>query len=311
MNYNFTNTLNSIDTAGYKKAFWSAMKNNNNAYNELINGRQTTQTYLPPYKTGKKYMDEIAEKNIFRKIATVVSAPRSDNDIFTSNCNDFAEWVSGNWYNVKEDYADFEKYRVTCHKLAVITRLDNDFVYDTGFDIEDYLINRFSKIFGRAEENAFINGSGENMPKGILHETLGAETGVTVSDTITFDDVVKLYFSVKPEYRTDGVWLMNDETAFTLRTLKDTNGNYLWNHSNDTILGKPVYVSEFMPYVNSRNKPIAFGDFSYYYIVDRCPLSVRALQEKYALEQQTGYLAYEQLDGMLVRPEAIKLISIA
>lgn len=135
MNDNFTNTLNAINSAGYEKAFWSAMKNNDNAYTELINGRQTTQTYLPPYKTGKKYMDALAEKNIFRKIATSISAPKSDNNIFTSNCNDFAEWVSGNWYNIKEDYADFEKYRVTCHKLAVITRLDNDFLHDTGFDI--------------------------------------------------------------------------------------------------------------------------------------------------------------------------------
>lgn len=311
MNDNFTNTLNAINTVGYEKAFWSAMKNNNNAYTDLINGRQTTQTYLPPYKTGKKYMDAIAEKNIFRKIATSISAPRSNNDIFTSNCNDFAEWVSGNWYNVKEDYADFEKYRVICHKLAVITRLDNDFVYDTGFDIEDYLVNRFAKIFGRAEENSFINGTGENMPKGILHETEGAETGLTTSDTITFDDIVNLYFSVKAEYRTDGIWLMNDETAFMLRSLKDANGNYIWNHSNDTILGKPVHISEFMPSIKSGNKPIAFGDFSYYYIVDRCPLSIRALQDKYALQQQTGYLAYEMLDGMLVRPEAIKVISMA
>lgn len=66
-----------------------------------------------------------------------------------------------------------------------------------------------------------------------------------------------------------------------------------------------------MPSVNSGNKPIAFGDFDYYYIVDRSPLSVRALQEKYALNQQTGYLTYEMLDGMLVRPEAIKVISMA
>ena len=193
----------------------------------------------------------------------------------------------------------------------MITRLDNDFVHDTGFDIESYLVNRFARIFGRAEENSFINGTGENMPKGILHKTEGAETGLTASGTITFDNIVNLYFSVKAEYRTYGVWLMNDETAFMLRSIKDANGNYIWNHNNDTILGKPVYVSEFMPSVNSGNKPVVFGDFNYYYIVDRSPLSVRALQEKYALQQQTGYLAYEMLDGMLVRPEAIKVISMA
>jgi HK97 family phage major capsid protein len=149
------------------------------------------------------------------------------------------------------------------------------------------------------------------MPKGILHETEGAETGLTVSDTITFDDIAKLYFSVKAEYRTDGAWLMNDETAFLLRTLKDSNDNYIWEHSTNTIMGKPVYISEFMPSISSGNKPIAFGDFSYYTIIDRAPLSVRTLDEKYALQQQRGYLAYEMLDGMLIRPEAVKVISVA
>lgn len=29
---------------------------------------------------------------------------------------------------------------------------------------------------------------------------------------------------------------MNDETALKLRTLKDSSGNYLWNHSDGTIM---------------------------------------------------------------------------
>jgi HK97 family phage major capsid protein len=57
----------------------------------------------------------------------------------------------------------------------------------------------------------------------------------------------KLYFSVKPEYRKNGVWLMNDETALALRTLKDSAGNYLWRDSDDTILGKPVVMNSAMP----------------------------------------------------------------
>jgi HK97 family phage major capsid protein len=305
------NNNETLNTTNYEKAFWAAMRNDNSAYNKLTDGRQTSQTFLPPYITSKKYTDAIAEKNIFRKIATSVSAPRTNSDIFTSDCSDFADWVSGNWYNIKEEYAPFKKYRVCCHRLAVITRLEDDFTNDIGFDIEEYLVKHFAKTFGRAEEKAFINGTGEDMPKGILHETEGAETGLTISDTITFDDISKLYFSVKAEYRTDGAWLMNDETAFLLRTLKDSNDNYIWEHSTNTIMGKPVYISEFMPSISSGNKPIAFGDFSYYTIIDRAPLSVRTLDEKYALQQQRGYLAYEMLDGMLIRPEAVKVISVA
>ena len=98
--------------------------------------------------------------------------------------------------------------------------------------------------------------------------------------------MLALYFSVDKQYRSDGVWLMNDETALKLKTLKDENGQYLWNQNSDTVLGKPVLISEFMP---SEVKPIAFGDLSYYYIVDRLPLTVRTLHQLFAMTRVAAY----------------------
>ena len=183
------------------------------------------------------------------------------------------------------------------------------YVQDIGFDVESYLTTRLAKAFGRAEENAFINGIGDGMPTGILHSTEGAETGLSATE-ISFDGMAELYLSVKPEFRKNGVWMMNDETLLALRTLNDKNGGYLWNHNSDTIFGKPVYISEFMPSVAPGNLPIAFGDFSHYWIVDHLPLSVRVLTERYSLQHQTGYLAYEFLDGKLTRPEAVKVLKM-
>ena len=145
------------------------------------------------------------------------------------------------------------------------------------------------------------------MPTGILNGANGAEVAYAV-DEITYDDIISLYFSVKPEYRKNAVWLMNDKTVLALRTLKDEAGNYLWRSSDDTILGKKVFVSEFMPDMESGSKPIAFGDFSYYWIICRSPVSVRALSEKFALLDQIGYLAFEFIDGKLIRQEAVKVI---
>jgi HK97 family phage major capsid protein len=176
--------------------------------------------------------------------------------------------------------------------------------------IDKHLVSRLAQNFGRAEDDAFINGTGEHMPTGILAEDGGADVGVTTA-ALTYDDVVKLFFSVKPRYRRNAVWLMNDETAYALRTLKDANGNYIWNHTNDTILGHKVFISEFMPNAESGSKPIAFGDFRYYWIVNRSPVHIRPLVEKYIHIDCTGYRAYEFLDGKLVRPEAVKVMKIA
>ena len=152
---------------------------------------------------------------------------------------------------------------------------------------------------------------GSNESTGTLHNTDGAKTALT-AETLTYDDVISLYFSVDKEYRRNGIWLMNDKTALALRKLKDNNGNYLWNQANDTILGKQVIISEYMPDIETGTKPIAFGDFSYYWIVGRKPVTVRTLLEKFVLYDQIGYLAFESLlDGKLVRNEAIKVIQMA
>ena len=79
--------------------------------------------------------------------------------------------------------------------------------------------------------------------------------------------------------------------------MKDADGNYLWNSNNDTILGKPVYISEFMPDAVSGSKPIAFGDFSYYWFISRSSISLRTLTEQFAANDQVGYLALEFLEG--------------
>ena len=54
----------------------------------------------------------------------------------------------------------------------------------------------------------------------------------------------------------------------------------------------------------------ASGDFSYYWIVLRSPVSVRTLKEKFITLDQIGYLAFEFLDAKLIRRKAMKAIQI-
>ena len=150
-------------------------------------------------------------------------------------------------------------------------------------------------------------------PTGILHATDGAETGVTAeSDSaISYDEIIKLYLSVDKKYRKHGTWLMNDETALALRTLKDSAGNYLWKESDETIFSKPVQIVDAMPSIGKGQKVIAFGDFSNYWLVQRFPLTIRTLKEKFAMRGQVGYLGCEYLDGKLIRKDAVKILQMA
>ena len=115
---------------------------------------------------------------------------------------------------------------------------------------------------------------------------------------------------MEAKYRSKGTWLMNDETAMTLRKLNDDNGNYLWNPNSDNIIRKNVVISEFMPNAGSGKQPVAFGDFSYYWVIDRRPVTMRPIVERFAINDQIGYIAYEFLDGKLVRQQAIKVLRV-
>ncbi len=194
--------------------------------------------------------------------------------------------------------------------LSFFSVLDYGSILNNQFDIEGYLKNQFVRRFGRAEENACLNGDGNESPAGILHSVEGAEIGLTTSE-VTYDEVVKLYFSLDKAYRKNAMWLVNDERALHLRTLKDRNGNYLWNHTDNTILGRPVEYTSHMPNIESGQVPMAFGDLSFLWMVERQPLSVKVLKEKYIPQGQIGYAAYERLDVKLIVKEAVKLMKMA
>lgn len=309
MEHTINNMTLAASLSSYRDSFWKAMRGSNTAYGNMGDGMyNNTGTYMLPTEASGKYKAALKRHNLFRQRGTVLTETARDSKVWISNNDARPEWVPENGEIPTTEDSQFAHKDVSAHKLAVVTALEQDFVSDIGFDLESYLIGRFSKAFGKAEEDAFINGTGVSMPTGILHDTDGAETGVTVSGEVTFDDVLKLYYSVDRQYRSDGMWLMNDKTALKLKTLKDADGQYLWNQNSDTILGKPVLMSEFMP---SEGKPIAFGDFSYYYIVDRLPLTVRTLHQLFAMQQKVGFLGVELLDGLLIRPEAVKVLRVS
>ena len=307
----YTERLPYTGSPEYDKHFWNAMRGHDSSYDELTKGRSTgTGLYAMPNSSDTKYMAALEKESLFRGIGTVIKAYGSGYRIFAKDSSDLAQWVAENdTIPIYEGVEDFTINTVDSWKLAALVKMDSAFIHDASFDIENYLISRFAKNFGRAEDIAFINGTGNEMPTGILNATGGADVGINTAQ-ITYDNVIGLHFSVKPEYRKNAVWLMNDKTALALRTLKDNAGNYLWRDSDDTILGKRVIVSEFMPDADAGAKPIAFGDFSYYWVIGRSPIGVRTLSEKFALIDQIGYLAYEFLDGKLIRSEAVKAIQI-
>ena len=299
-------------TKEYEKDFWDAMRFKPNAELNMRDAKDSdTGTFYTPLAEDVVLRKVIEQYGVIRSLATIITCYGGSSVIWAADSDDSAEFVpEGETIPGFDAGEDFTRFSVGAHKLAGLVKVVDEFIYDAAFDIRKYLNNRMGKAFARAEDRSFVSGSGDHEPVGLLHDTEGAETGVT-TDALTYDDCIELFFSVKPEYRDRAVWLMNDRTALVLRKLKDDGGNYLWNSSDNTILGKPVYICNELPDISAGAKPILFGDLNYYWIVDRAPVSMRALNEKYALSGKVGYLGFELLDAHLVRREAVKAIAVS
>ncbi len=304
--------FNMLTSSIYSQAFWNVVRNPNAISDDLNSGRNSeTGSYFFPDKTQDVFQNELAKENIFRRYGTFKEATARDSTLWIPDTDSHIDWI-GDFGKIPEVEYSADSLAIESHKLATITTIKNDFLKDERFNYREHLVSEFSRLFGQAEEDAFINGDGDNKPIGILDDKNGAEVGEEVlADDISFENVSNLFFSLDKDYRKNAIWLMNDETHKYLYFLKDSKGAYLWRESPDLLMGKPVLISNHMPSSIKGLKPIAFGNFKYYWVIQRQALSVKTLIEKYLLNDETAFIGFERIDGRLIRPEAIKTIKMA
>ena len=301
----------------YKGSFWNAMRVKApmpSVLNALQEGTDSEGGYLVPDEFERTLVEALEEENVFRTLAHVIKTSSGDRKIPVVASKGTASWVDEEGAYQESDDA-FSQVSIGAYKLGTMIKVSEELLADSVFDLEAYISKEFARRIGAREEESFFNGDGKGKPLGILAAAGGAEVGVTAASAtaITADEVIDLFYSLKAPYRKNAVWLLNDATVKQIRKLKDTTGQYLWQPSlvagtPDTILGRPVKTSAFMPTAAAGAKTIAFGDFKYYWIADRQGRTFKKLSELYAANGQVGFMGTQRVDGKLILPEAIKVL---
>jgi len=301
----------------YKCSFWNAMRVKVPApsvLNALQEGTDSEGGYLVPDEFERTLVEALEEENVFRTLAHVIKTSSGDRKIPVVATKGSASWIDEEGVYQDSDDA-FSQVSIGAYKLGTMIKVSEELLADSVFDLEAYISKEFARRIGAREEESFFTGDGTGKPLGILANTGGAEVGVTAASAtaITADEVIDLFYSLKAPYRKNAVWVLNDATVKQIRKLKDGNGQYLWQPSlvagsPDTILGRPVKTSAFMPVAAAGAKTIAFGDFKYYWIADRQGRTFKKLSELYAANGQVGFMGTQRVDGKLVLPEAIKVL---
>lgn len=301
----------------YKCSFWNAMRVKApmpSVLNALQEGTDSEGGYLVPDEFERTLVEALEEENVFRTLAHVIRTSSGDRKIPVVASKGSASWVDEEGAYQESDDA-FSQVSIGAYKLGTMIKVSEELLADSVFDLEAYISKEFARRIGAREEESFFNGDGKGKPLGILAAAGGAEVGVTAASAtaITADEVIDLFYSLKAPYRKNAVWLLNDATVKQIRKLKDSTGQYLWQPSlvagtPDTILGRPVKTSAFMPTAAAGAKTIAFGDFKYYWIADRQGRTFKKLSELFAATGQVGFMGTQRVDGKLILPEAIKVL---
>lgn len=304
-------------SAEYRRSFWNAMRSkmpSHEVMNALQVGTDSEGGFLVPDEFERTLVEALEEQNIFRTLAHVIQTSSGDRKIPVVASKGTASWVDEEGA-IPESDDGFGQVSIGAYKLGTMIKVSEELLGDSVFDLEAYVSREFARRIGNKEEEAFFTGDGTGKPLGVLADNGGAEIGVTAAaaGAFTADEVFDLFYSLNAPYRKNAVFLMNDASVKALRKLKDSNGQYLWQPSltavaPDTLLGRPVYTSAFMPALEAGKKSVLFGDLSYYWVADRQGRSFRRLGELFAPTGQVGFLATQRVDGKLILPEAVKVL---
>ena len=304
----------------YTKAFWTQIRAKDGVSYEVRNalseGVDSEGGYLVPDEFENTLVSGMEEEGSIRSLAHVFTTSNGVHKIPVVRTKGSANWIDeGGSYGDSDDV--FGQEQIDAHKVGTVIKVSEELLNDSAFDLEKYFQEEFARRIGAKEEEAFIVGDGNKKPTGILSAAGGAEIGVTAASekAITADEIIDLYYSIKAPYRKNAVWILNDSTVRAVRKLKDSNGQYLWQpalHEGDheTLLGKKILTSPYMPEIAAGAKVIMFGDLSFYWIGDRQGITFKRLNERYADLGQVGFLVSKRVDGKLVLPEAVKVLQM-
>lgn len=222
--------------------------------------------------------------------------------------------------------AAFSSVSLGAHKLGKLIQVSKELATDVGFDLVGYLAQSAGRNIGIATNYAYCSGAAASQPSGFLGQATGSGGNITgaagagglvglptaTAGEYGTDYLFDLYHGIIPQYRPRASWMAADGTIKVIRRMKDTLGRPIWEPSlqagvPDTLLGKPVYANPGMPAFGASATPIAFGDFSAYYVRDVTPLRFERSDEYAFNTDLISFRALMRTDGILVDPKAIVL----
>ena len=292
----------------------------------LTASNDTTGGYLAPPEFVQEMLETVTEFSPMREVSNVRSTSARTSKFPTRDGSFAAQWIGETGTRSETTGLTFGMIEIPNHELYALVDVSNQDLEDSVFDLDSLLRTQFAEQFGVAEGTAFISGDGVAKPTGItVGSGLGtfgsvASSGTDSPDTqqLSGDDIINIVYTLKAEYEPNASWMLNRTTVRQIRSLQDSNSQYLWQPAFGDGLrtGSPTSIMNH-PYREATDlqaagaNPIGgvvalFGDFRRAYgISDRLSLAVVRDDLTQAASGNVRFLARRRVGGQVLVAEAM------
>lgn len=285
--------------------------------------------YAVPREIDAMIAAQLKVASPIRAIAQVVQIGTSGYRKLVTSTGTASGWVSETAARPETTTAKFNEIAPPMGELYANPAASQAMLDDAAFNLEEWLASEIATEFAKAEGAAFINGSGNNQPKGFLGApTSNAADAARAFGTLQFTasghasafdanpelKLIDMVHSLKAAHRQGAVFVMNSKTLATVRKFKAADGSFLWqpgimDGQPARLLGYPVIEAEDMPDVSASALPIAFGNFrNGYLIAERSATAI--LRDPFTNKPFVNFYATRRVGGQVLDSDAIKLLRI-
>lgn len=215
----------------------------------------------------------------------------------------------------------------TIRKIGRINKVSQELLEDSAVDLPALLGGLFSRGLGRYEDQQAIEGDGTTEPLGL--RTTGALQG-NISDFTdlltlaapTVTEILNNFYELPEQWRENASWFFTSSLMARFAAIGATAGGIhvfqelLRTEPTPTLLGRPIFLFDGTGWddavvIGANEELGAFGDFSFYFFIDRIGMSITRLDELYAENDQIGFKARVRYDSFFAQNDAFRIIKAA
>lgn len=282
--------------------------------------------YAVPEELDRNILTLLKDEVVMRQEATVMTIGGSDYKKLVNVGGTASGWVGETDARPATDASKLKLIEPFMGEIYGNPQATQKMLDDVFFNAESWINSELAIEFAEQEEIAFTSGNGTKKPKGFLAYTSSLDNDKTrafgtlqhvlsgSAAAVTADSIIQLVYTLRKTHRNGAKFMLNNNSLFKIRILKDSEGNYLWRpglemNQPSTLLGYGIAENEQMPDIAADAKAIAFGNFKRgYTIVDR--IGTRVLRDPYTNKPYVGFYTTKRTGGMLADSQAIKLLQI-